>query len=135
MLPPILPEAGKIIDGLARAVDRFITTPEEKQAIRQALENEWHRHQESLKKITLEDVQGARTREAALGNSLGVWVQNAAAVLVLLLFGGLLLLLWSRPIAPENQRLADLLMGSLSGVVLQLFNYWFGASARERARA
>lgn len=122
---------GQVAEGLASAIDRFVTTPEEKQRLRQALDQELHRHLEAMQQAILSDVASAREREEALRNSVGIWVQNAAAVFILLLFCCLLVLLWVRPLAPENQRLADLLLGSLSGVVLQLFNYWFGAAAKK----
>ena len=130
-LPGLNLNLDKAIEGIAGAIDRFVTTPEEKQKLRQALDQELHRHLEAMHKAVLNDVASARSREESLRNTVGIWVQNLAAVFVLLLFCCLLVLLWVQPLAPENQRLADLLLGSLSGVVLQLFNYWFGASVRK----
>ena len=121
--------ADKLVESLAKAADRFINTAEDKARLEQALRAEVDRHLEAEAAAISADRASARTRETTLRNALGVWVQNGAAAAVVLAYLGLLVGLFFAPLAPANQRLADALAGALSGIVLQLFQYWFGSSA------
>jgi hypothetical protein len=118
----------KLVESLASAVDRFVTTAEDKAKLRAELKAELHRHIEANARIAADDRASARSREMALGGRLGVYVQNVAAGAVILAFLVLLFGLFYFPVTAANQRLADLLTGSLAGIVGQLFQYWFGSS-------
>ena len=68
-------------------------------------------------------------REPAGYNGIAVWVQNGAAVLVILSFVGLLFCVLYRERDLPNKDIFNILLGILGTVVVQIFQYWFGASA------
>jgi hypothetical protein len=56
-------------------------------------------------------------------------VQNGAATLVILSFVGLLFCVLYREGDLPNKDIFNILLGILGTVVVQIFQYWFGASA------
>ncbi len=68
-------------------------------------------------------------REPAGHNGVAVWVQNGAATLVILSFVGLLFCVLYRESDLPNKDIFNILLGILGTVVVQIFQYWFGASA------
>jgi hypothetical protein len=75
------------------------------------------------------DLVNARKRELPLQNRVGIWVQNGAAALVILSFVGLLFCVLYRENDLPNKDIFNILLGILGTVVVQIFQYWFGASA------
>lgn len=71
------------------------------------------------------------SRELATQRSVRVWVQNGAATLVILSFVGLLFCVLYRENDLVNKDIFNILLGILGTVVVQIFQYWFGASAIE----
>jgi hypothetical protein len=72
---------------------------------------------------------GAAIREPASQQSVRIWVQNGAATLVILSFVGLLFCVLYRENDLVNKDIFNILLGILGTVVVQIFQYWFGASA------
>jgi hypothetical protein len=68
-------------------------------------------------------------REPTGHHGVAVWVQNGAAVLVILSFVGLLFCVLYRERDLPNKDIFNILLGILGTVVVQIFQYWFGASA------
>jgi len=76
----------------------------------------------------LADTQDARKRETTLKDSIGVWVQNASAVLVIVAFLGLLFVTVYLKVEIANKDMVNILLGALGTIVIQVFQYWFGSS-------
>jgi hypothetical protein len=68
-------------------------------------------------------------REPGERSGVAVWVQNGAATLVILSFVGLLFCVLYREGDLPNKDIFNILLGILGTVVVQIFQYWFGASA------
>ncbi len=68
-------------------------------------------------------------RELGVRDGVAVWVQNGAATLVILSFVGLLFCVLYRESDLPNKDIFNILLGILGTVVVQIFQYWFGASA------
>lgn len=68
-------------------------------------------------------------REPGVRDGIAVWVQNGAATLVILSFVGLLFCVLYRESDLPNKDIFNILLGILGTVVVQIFQYWFGASA------
>lgn len=83
------------------------------------------------KKLAFKDRKSARTREISLSkaDSIGIYVQNLSAVLLILAFVSCVFLLFYGDLSSTNQNLIHLLIGGLVGLVNTVFNYWFGTSS------
>jgi hypothetical protein len=68
-------------------------------------------------------------REPGVRDGVAVWVQNGAATLVILSFVSLLFCVLYRESDLPNKDIFNILLGILGTVVVQIFQYWFGASA------
>jgi hypothetical protein len=71
----------------------------------------------------------AGNRDVEVRNHVAMWVQNGAATLVILSFVGLLFCVLYRESDLPNKDIFNILLGILGTVVVQIFQYWFGASA------
>ncbi len=80
-------------------------------------------------KLHNENTINARQREIELKNSIGVYVQNGGASVVILAFIGLLYGVVFMKMEVQNKELVYTLLGMLGGTVGTIFNYWFGSSA------
>jgi len=76
----------------------------------------------------LSDTQDARKRETTLRDSIGVWVQNTSAILVIIAFLGLLFVTVYLKVEIANKDMVNILLGALGTIVIQIFQYWFGSS-------
>ncbi len=79
--------------------------------------------------IAAQPPAGAAIREPASQHAVRIWVQNGAATLVILSFVGLLFGVLYREDDLVNKDIFNILLGILGTVVVQIFQYWFGASA------
>ncbi len=68
-------------------------------------------------------------REPEGRDHVSTWVQHGAATLVILSFVGLLFCVLYRESDLPNKDIFNILLGILGTVVVQIFQYWFGASA------
>jgi hypothetical protein len=119
----VLPDKG--ILGIAKnIIDQSTVSESEKAEMLAEIKNiEFEMFQEQTK-----DTQNARQREVALKDTIGVWVQNLSACVVIVAFIGLLFGVVFMKIEVQNKELVYTLVGLLGGVVGSIFNYWFGSS-------
>ena len=125
-----------IAEKLKAAKDKDTATAqlhEEFELRRMEFEQEAREAELERQRMQLDDVADARSREKVLRNTVGVVVQNVAASIVILAFCGVLVgLMMIEQVA--NKELLYYMLGALSGVVLQVFSYWFGSSQGEHKR-
>jgi len=123
-LPNILSAMGlgpeKIFSTLVDTIDRFILTKEEKEKLKLHLQQEINRNFEAIAHLDVEylkegyrDVASARNREMTLRNTIGVWVQNLAAVVVILSFVTLLFCVLYLKLPIENKDVVNIFKGSV----------------------
>jgi|GEM_PF-5035893 len=79
--------------------------------------------------LAYRDPPYAANREPEVHKYVAIWVQNGAATLVILSFVGLLFCVLYRESDLPNKDIFNILLGILGTVVVQIFQYWFGASA------
>lgn len=120
---------GNLIDSLVNGVDKFVTTGAEKEQLRQEMEKIINGFVVEASKIALEDVVSARSREVTLKDSVGVYAQNIAAILIIGSFLALLFIMAFVKTEVVNARLLDILIGSLGTMTVTIIGYWFGSSA------
>ena len=118
-----------LIDSITNGIDKFVTTKEEKEVLRQEMEKIVSNFVLEASKIALEDVVSARNREITLKDSVGVYAQNIAAILIIGSFLGLLFIMAFYKTEIVNARLLDILIGSLGTMTVTIIGYWFGSSA------
>ncbi len=120
----LLPNEGVL--GIAKnAIDMATVSKEEKAELNKALADlEFMYFQERNK-----DVANARQREVDLKNTIGVYMQNSSAGLIILAFVGLLYGIVFMKMEVQNKELVYTLLGSLGTIVVTIFNYWFGSSS------
>ncbi|MDW8302860.1 MAG: hypothetical protein RML38_10360 [Bacteroidia bacterium] len=109
--------SGKLLEQARLIVDDVTTSKEEK--LEKLLE---------LYRLEVQDRHSARQREMALRNTVGVWVQNTCAILVIMGFLATLIAVIYFPKEIPNKTLADIMLGSLGTIVITIFNYWYGSS-------
>lgn len=120
----VLPDHG-VIGIVKNIIDKAVVTPEEKAEILKGVnEFELQYLQEASK-----DRADARAREVQLHNTIGVWVQNFAAIAGILAFLGLLFILTRTKVEIINKDILNILLGSLATIVINIYSYWFGSSA------
>lgn len=118
-----------LIDSLVNGVDKFVTTGEEKEQLRQDMQKIVDGFVIEASKIALEDVVSARNREVTLKDSIGVYAQNVAAIAIIGSFLGLLFILAFHKTEVINSDLLNILIGSLGTMTVNIIGYWFGSSA------
>lgn len=119
---------GTIIEKGADVVDRFVTTNEEKQAIKQ----EWAKILNEQEAKLLQDVSDARANEIERIKSADSWItKNLNSVLALgvlglsfILFGVLALV----KVEPTQKDIIIYVLGALTTFVGQIIAYYFGSS-------
>jgi hypothetical protein len=127
---------GGLLKDIGDVADRFITTPQQKREFQEAIQERLRLHEQELLKVHAADRADARQREILLRNTLGVWVQNMAAAAIVLCFIALLLISILRPIELTDRMatMVDIMIGSLAGILMQIFQYWFGSSEGSRQK-
>ena len=88
-------------------------------------------------KATLTDVANARqqTVDLSIGKSAIAWSAPLVSAIILLAFGTMLYLVMTRSVPEANAPLANLLLGVLGTMAVQVGNYWLGSSAGSAAKA
>ena len=118
---PVAGTVGNIIDEL---VNKGEVSHEEATLAKQYLLT----HEKEIFELEVEDRKSAREREMHLKDSVGVWVQNISAILVIIAFLALLFLVILMTTSIVNMTMANIMIGSLGTIVIQIFAYWFGSS-------
>lgn len=130
---------GGLIKGLGETVDRFVTTKEEKEQLKQAMQKLVQDHEMGLKQLLLdefkaeiEDRDSARRREVELAKTDKTdWLMYLSGVVALACFLFMVLaVIFDRKL---ELGIGDLpifhqLMGIIEGVSLTIFAYYFGTS-------
>jgi hypothetical protein len=120
----VLPDKGVL--GIAKnIIEKSTISPEEKQQ----LVNQIHEFELTMVQEEMKNTADARNREVQLRNTIGVWMQNVAAGIIISAFVGLLFGIVFMKVEVQNKELVYTLLGSLGTIVVTIFNYWFGGSA------
>lgn len=117
-----------LLGGASKVIDELVTNDAEREALKQALSAELHRHEESLLTVQASEMANARAREVSLRDTVGVYVQYGAAAVAVLAFLGLLFAVVFKKVPQENTHLVDIMIGALGTIVTNIFGYWFGSS-------
>lgn len=124
---------GNLIDSIVNGVDKFVTTTEEKEKLRQEMQKIVDGYVLEASKIALEDVVSARKREVDLKGTLGAWVMNIAAAVFIMLFVCQVILPWTgiqEPTAPGYQNSVK----TLEYILIAIISYWFGSSKSSQTK-
>lgn len=123
-----------LVEAVGSLADRFIQTKEEKQAFKLELRKLSQQAGLEADRIAAADRANARNREVQLRNTIGVYVQNIAAVAIICTFCVLLFLLVFRQQEILNKEMVYALLGALGTLVTGLFSFWFGSSEGSRKK-
>jgi hypothetical protein len=125
-----------ILKDVSDIADRFITTPQERREFEEAIKERLRSHELEAMSLANADRDSARNREVTLRNTLGVWAQNISAIAVIFGFMTLLyiVLMQPLPLSDRQATMADILLGTLGSIVIQIFQYWFGSSEGSRKK-
>lgn len=88
-------------------------------------------------KSALGDVAGARAQTLALAGtgSKMAWGSAVVSVIVLLTFGGVMVLSLTRALPPTAEPVLNVLMGTLGALATTVVSYWVGSSAGSAAKS
>lgn len=127
---------GGLIGEIANAADRFIVTAEDRHRFRAELLEIEAQAEAELARIAAQDRDSARNREIILRNTVGVLVQNIAAILMILAFVGLIYIVYVMPVnlVPEQWAVVHTMFGHLGGIVATIIAFWFGSSEGSRRK-
>ena len=122
--------SGGLLKGAGDLIDKFVTSPEEKEQLRQSLIKLTNEHQEKLQEIAVDNTHSARElQKAALGQEdrfskrfvyylAGVWSLAGISYIFLITFTNVV-----------NDRHADTVLGFLMGTIVStIINYFFGSA-------
>lgn len=133
--------AGELIGKVADTVDRFVTTKEEKEALKIELQRVVNDHEARMAELANKaeeqaatDRASARTREADFIKATGHqdWVQTFLVVACIVIFGTATYLILTNQLPPVNEHAALNLLGIIEGVFLSIVSYYFGSSLGSR---
>jgi hypothetical protein len=131
--------ASGLITGLGDTIDKFVTTKEEKELLKQAMTKLVQDHDMALKQMSLEvfkaevaDRDSARNRELEIAKTdKNDWLMKASGVVALVSFVSMLLaIIFDKTLGLgiSEQPIFHQLMGIVEGVALTVFAYYFGTS-------
>lgn len=135
--------AGKLVDSVGKVLDNVITTKEEKGQLNNEIRKAEIDYQLEVQKLSveekrmvIEDVGNARSREVEIAKSESA-TKLSKNTLPLMALGTILLsfilfyvLVFSpNLIPPDSKDIVIYILGVLSGLLAQVFSYYFGSSA------
>ena len=134
--------ASTLVDSVGNALDKVITTKEEKQELENELQKAEMQFTVDMKKLSVEeeklayqDVASARDREVKIQTSeFGTWLgKNISAMLAIgttfLAFVLFYFLIFQQSkLEPEAKEVILYILGVLSAIITQIFSYYFGSS-------
>jgi len=84
----------------------------------------------------LKDTSDARAQTVALANAKSpiAWAPVVVSAIVLLTFGGILLLALTHGFPPGSEQIATLMLGTLSAMASGVVGYWVGSSSDSSAK-
>jgi hypothetical protein len=134
-------KAADIVTSVGEVADKFITTGQEKEEFKAELTKEVNRHIEALSveqnkelETIIKDMDSARNREIQIATSdkvpkLNKLITPILGLFVTVGFFGLLTLAAYKAFPPENERMLDIMTGSLGTAWIGIVMYYFGSSA------
>ena len=138
--------AEKLVTSVGGVLDNLITSKEEKEAAKLAIEKEINRHNETAEaevtkrmEAELKDMGDARNREIQIATSdkapmINKVIQPVLAILIL----GSCFLMWYiimfKDIPQEKEILIAGIVGSLTTISMQVISYYYGSSTGSAAK-
>jgi hypothetical protein len=126
---------GSLASAAGDIIDKFNLSPEDKLKFQLEFEREANAaaaaqaaQVQAIYDAEVKDRESARAREMASPNGPGTWTQIAIAGLCVLGFFALLAALAFIEVPTRNERILDLLIGTLAGVFTSIVGYYFGSS-------
>lgn len=135
--------ASKLVDSVTNGLDNLITNKEELAAAKLAVDKEVNRHMEAIQadvtkqiEIEVQDRASARVREAEFVKATGHvdYLQWALAIGAIGLFGYSVYAVVTGIISKDFENLFHNILGIIEGVILSIYNYYFGSSAGSRIK-
>jgi len=135
--------AKALIDSVSGVVDKFVTTSDEKAAIKQAMEAEINRHMEAINAQALRenelenmDRDSARNREIAHIKATGKadHFQYFVGGVVMLTFVAVTIFLLKYELPEKNGHIIVNLVGILEGATIAIVTFYFGSSRGSREK-
>jgi len=130
-----VPEAAQIVgdilpsNGVFGVVKNIISSstlsPEEKTSLQKQADD----YAVSMADIDEKNIESARSREVSLKNTLGAYVQNISAIVIIISFIAIMFNVTYMKEQIVNKELIYTLLGSLGTMVVTIFNYWYGGSS------
>ena len=136
--------AGNLVESVANAADKFITTAAEKEAFKLELEKEVNRHNETMATLVTEetkaylaDTSNARDNNAKIQESdhaswLAKNVTYILAIVVTIGFFSLLAYMLKYAVPESNERIMDILLGALATAWVSIVSFFYGSSQGSR---
>jgi len=135
--------AKEVVGTVGTVLDNLITSKEEKEAAKLAIEQEINRHMEALqdkvlkeKELDVQDRASARTRETEFVKATGHldYMQIFVGVICMAAFMMTLIFLIKVEIPQKNEHILINAVGILEGLVLSVATYYYGSSASSRLK-
>lgn len=124
-----------LLGGLSSVIGKFKVDPTRAAELEKELQQAVLAHEQRVLELAakelemaVQDKSSAREREVSLRNTIGVWVQNMSAIVVIVAFIGLLYVSFFYEGEVYNRGIVDIMIGSLGTIVVSIFSYWFGSS-------
>lgn len=138
--------ASEIIKTVGDTVDKFITTKSEKEQLNIELQKVIIAHEEKMADLTqaelnayLADSQSARDTYSKIEESENAsWLsKNILPILALTItigFFGLLIYMFGNTVPKDNERILDIMLGSLGTAWVTVVSFFFGSSMSSHAK-
>lgn len=136
--------AKEVVESVGGVLDNLITSKEEKEAAKLAIEKEVNRHFEQLqqnllkeKELDVQDRDSARKREAAFLTATGHadYLMTFLAIFGCIAFGFMVYMVMTGEIPENNRELIFHIFGIIEGaMIINIFQYFFGSSQGSRIK-
>jgi hypothetical protein len=132
--------AGSVIESVTKAVDTFVTTDKEKEALKQELlkiQNQYNIEMETLsqqaQKMYIDDTASARAMNTSIETSIASsWLSKnitPALAISTTVLGFILFYIFSFKSVPQiSQNIIMYILGGVSSMMVQIFSFYFGSS-------
>lgn len=136
----------EVIKTVSDTVDKFVTTKAEKEQLNIELQKVIIAHEEKMAELAqtelnafLEDTQSARDTYSKVEESEHAsWLaKNILPILALVIttgFFGLLIYMFGNTVPKDNERILDIMLGSLGTAWITVVSFFFGSSMSSHAK-
>lgn len=137
---------GNLIESIGNTIGKFVTTKEEKEQLNIELQKVIIAHEEKMADLTqaelnayLADSQSARDTYSKIEESENAsWLsKNILPILALTItigFFGLLIYMFGNTVPKDNERILDIMLGSLGTAWVTVVSFFFGSSMSSHAK-